>query len=94
MNKSIQLLHSFRGDKSKMLNRLSLLSFLDSLSTFAMHSVVIPAIGEAKWENARNIDELFDMQLKLLNEIETKLFLNVYLIHIASCPFTIHLGYF
>ena len=75
---SSKSIHMYRNDATKRYERLYLLSFLNSLTSYCMHSVVIPAFCSINWTECKNLDELISKHESLVLSIETGLFLNVH----------------
>jgi hypothetical protein len=94
MQCAIEELHARRLEKTLIANRLHLLSFLNSLRTFTMHSVIVPAAKAIDWTTAHSVDHLLDMQETLLKQIETKLFLHVLFVNVASVHLAFLMGIF
>jgi hypothetical protein len=94
LHHAVVTLNERRLEKKLVSNRLHLLSFLNSMLTFAMQSVIIPAVKAADWKTAQSVDHLLDMQENLLKLIETKLYLHVFYCNVASIYIAFCLGVF
>jgi hypothetical protein len=76
---SNKCIHPTKTDKPITTEKLYLSSFISSLGSFFMNSVVEP-LAKRNWDSCTNLDELFKMHETMLSEIESKLFLNVTLL--------------
>ena len=70
-------LNEKRLDREVCQARLYALNFVNSLSSYAIHNVIVPIIGSTKWKEHRTIDAIILAHETMLNTIESKLFFKV-----------------
>ena len=70
-------LNESRLDVGVCQTRLYALSFVNSLSSYSIHNVIIPIISNIKWRECRTMDAIIEAHETMLTAIESKLFFKV-----------------